>query len=99
MKEWERRFSNEVNEEAKKASVFASLVRHIDLIYGSDWSIADTSSVSDPRPMTTFAHGVEVPRVEILDPEGCTIRRLRFNSLLNKLQSGDSEDSGKYEQF
>ena len=49
--------------------------------------------------MTTFAHGVEVPRVEILDPEGCTIRRLRFNSLLNKLQSGDSEDSGKYEQF
>ena len=99
LKEWERRFSNEVNEEAKKASVFASLVRHIDLIYGSDWSIADTSSVSDPRPMTTFAHGVEVPRVEILDPEGCTIRRLRFNSLLNKLQSGDSEDSGKYEQF
>ena len=97
LKEWERRFSNEVSEGAKKASIFASLVRHIDLIYGSEWSIADTSSVSDPRPMTTFAHGMEVPRVEILDPEGCAIRRLRLNSLLRKLQSGDYPDSGKHE--
>jgi hypothetical protein len=99
LKEWERRFSNEVSEGANRASIFASLVRHIDLIYGSEWSIANTSGVSDPRPMTTFAHGMEVPRVEILDPEGCAIRRLRFNSLLNKLQGGDSADSGKHEQF
>ncbi|ULA70127.1 MAG: hypothetical protein LZF62_480328 [Nitrospira sp.] len=97
LKEWERRFSNEVSEGAKKASIFASLVRHIDLIYGSEWSIADTSKLSDPSPMTTFSHGMEVPRVEILDPEGCAIRRLRFNSLLRKLQGKDSPDFGKHE--
>lgn len=97
LKEWERRFSNEVSEGAKKASIFASLVRHIELIYGSEWSIAGTSSVSDPTPMTTFSHGMEVPRIEILDPEGCALRRLRFNSLLRGLQGGDSPDSIKHE--
>ncbi len=99
LKEWERRFSNDVREGAEKASIFASLVRHIDLIYGSEWSIASTSSVSDPRPLTEFSHGMEVPRVEILDPEGCAIKRLRFNLLLNKLRDGDITDSGKHEQF
>lgn len=97
LKEWERRFSNDVKEGAEKASIFASFVRHIDLIYGSEWSIGDTSSVSDPRPLTEFSHGMEVPRIEILDPEGCTIRRLRFNSLLMKLQRQDIPDSANHE--
>lgn len=99
LKAWERRFANEVSEGAKKASVFASLVRHIDLIYGSRWSIADTSNVSDPKPMIEMSHGMEVPRVEILDPEGCVLRRLRFNSLLSMLENQDISDSGNHEQF
>jgi hypothetical protein len=90
IKEWQRRFSNEISIGARRASVLASLVRHVDIIYGSEWSIADTQSVSDPRPMTTFSHGMEVPRVEILDPEGCAIRRLRFNSRLKKLQEAEA---------
>ena len=92
VKEWERRFSNEVSTGARKASVFASLVRHIDIIYGSEWSIAGNQSVSDPRPMTRFSHGIEVPRLELLDPEGCAIRRLRCISKLKKLQ-GDEASS------
>lgn len=86
VKEWERRFSNEVSTGARNASVFASLVRHIDIIYGSEWSIAGAQRISDPRPMTRFSHGMEVPRLEILDPEGCAIRRLRYYSRLIKLQ-------------
>lgn len=75
LKKWERRFSAEINEGARKASVLASLVRHIDIIYGSEWSIAETSQLSDPQPMSTFSHGTEFPRLEILDPEGCVLRR------------------------
>lgn len=90
VKEWQRRFSNDVNAGARKASIFASLVRHIDIIYGSDWSIAGTQSVSDPQPMTRFSHGMEVPRLEILDPEGCAIRRLQYISRLQKLQEEES---------
>jgi hypothetical protein len=97
LKEWERRFSIEVSEGAKKASVFASLIRHIDLIYGSEWSNANTSRLSDPTPMTTLSHSMEVPRLEVLDPEGCIMRRIRLNSLLKKLQMGYSHDSGNHE--
>jgi len=84
-RDWERRFASEVDSGAKQASIFRSLVRNYQIIYGSQWSTYQGGVISPPRTPQSFAHGTEFPRVELLDPEGMSLRRLRANAKLREM--------------
>ena len=57
-------------------SVFMSVVTKVKLIYGNEFSFSDGKSISNASTMSHIENSMELPRLEIIDPEGMTIRRL-----------------------
>jgi hypothetical protein len=71
-----KRFNALIKKHAEEKSIFMSLVSKVQLIYGHDFSFSIGESISDASPMTHFEKAMELPRLEIIDPEGMTIRRI-----------------------
>ncbi|MCK4830205.1 hypothetical protein KA005_81560 [bacterium] len=72
-----KRFNARVKKLVEEKSVFMSLVTKVQLIYGREFSFSVGQSVSDASPMAHFEKSMELPRLELIDPEGMVIRRLR----------------------
>jgi hypothetical protein len=71
------RFNTQVRKMAEEKSVFMRFAKKVQLIYGSEFSFAVGDSVSDASPMEHFEQSMELPRLEVIDPEGMAIRRLQ----------------------
>lgn len=95
LKDWERRFANEIDAGAKQASLFRQLVRNYQILYGSQWSTFQGGVISNSSSPQHISHGTELPRLELLDPEGAAIRRLQLNSKLLNLLKDDSENEAE----
>ncbi len=71
------RFSAQVKKMAEEKSIFRQFANKVMLVYGREFSFSTGKSLSDAAPMAQFEHSMELPRLELVDPEGMSIRRLR----------------------
>lgn len=72
-----REFSRKVSEGAHKTSILSKLAKHVDLIYGDQWSIMVQDKLGDPTPFEKVSHSFEASRLEEIDPEGMAVRRMQ----------------------
>ncbi len=75
----DRRMNAEIQKQAKEKSVFMRFASSVHLIYGNKFSSLVRDSVGDATPMAHIEHSMELPRLELIDPEGMAIRRINAN--------------------
>ncbi len=71
-----KRMNAEIQKNAKEKSVFMRFASSVHLIYGNKFSSLVRDSVGDATPMAHIEHSMELPRLELIDPEGMAIRRI-----------------------
>ena len=71
-----RRMNAEIQKHAKEKSILRHLASEVHLIYGNTFSALIKETVGDATPMAHFEQSMELPRLELIDPEGMTIRRI-----------------------
>ena len=82
-------FSNKISREAKEKSVFAKLAKNTHIIYGSRWAVMTVDGkLGQATDFNKFGHSMELPRVEIIDPEGMALRRLQTTSGIKESGNG-----------
>jgi hypothetical protein len=91
----QRNFQNQVQEGAKKHSVFMNFVHEVQLLYGKTWSTFMGENLSAPSELSSFGHSVEFPRLELIDPEQMQFRRLVARSEINLIESRNQTPSAK----
>ena len=82
-------FSNEVAQSARKQSIFAQLVKNVQIIYGSRWSILMEGRLGEDTPFREIGSSMEFPRLEEIDPEGMALRRIRASAKIKGLEDSD----------
>jgi len=80
-----REFSNKITKGAQEKSIFFQLVKNVQIIYGSRWSILTENSLGEDTAFSELSTSMEFPRLEIIDPEGMALGRLRAATKLRKL--------------
>jgi hypothetical protein len=70
-----RRLSVEIRKSATEHATLLKLFQTVQLIYGEKFSFSRGNTVSEPSPFAHFSESMEMPRIEIIDPEGMAIRR------------------------
>jgi hypothetical protein len=71
-----RKFSNEMSQSIEESSVFMKLIRKVRLIYGKTWSSFHDGKLGKSSGLQQFSNSFEIPRLEVIDPEGIAFRRL-----------------------
>lgn len=82
---YRRRISRETSEAAKEHSTLLSLFKHIDLIYGGESGAFDGRQLSKASPLTPFSSSVEIPLLELCDPEQMALHRLQAAAKISQL--------------
>jgi hypothetical protein len=77
LEEFHRNFYNEIQEGSVKYSALLSVIPSVKILYGHTWSSFHGNQLSDPTDMHKFSHSVELPRMELIDPEQMQLRRLQ----------------------
>lgn len=72
----QQHFHAKIHRLAREKSVFLSAVHNVALIYGKTFSFTVGHEISNPSPMVQFEKSMELPRIELIDPEGMHIRRI-----------------------
>jgi len=90
-------FSSQVARKAHEKSVFAKLVKNVQIIYGSRWSIYMEGNLGGDTSFSEISSSMEFPRLEIIDPEGMALKRLQVSAKIKDLGSNDvvTESMGK----
>lgn len=86
-----RRFSRAVAKSAEEMSVFAKLLKKVQLLYGQQWSTFHDDTLSGPSSLQQFSSSVEMPRMEFIDPEGMNLRRYHASVKIRELCSTTEE--------
>jgi hypothetical protein len=81
-----REFSRKVAEGARKASILSELAKHINIMYGDQWSIMAQDKLGDPTPFKKVSHSFEASRLEGIDPEGMVLRRIKATLKIENLK-------------
>jgi len=81
-----RSLSNQISEGMRKHSVIISLVKHVQMVYGSTWCNLLNGQLDKETRLTEFQESMEFPRVEAIDPEGMRMRRIRASLELQRLE-------------
>jgi hypothetical protein len=72
-----RVLAEQVSRGIRERSVLLSLVKHVQIVYGSTWSNLIGGQLSDDSGFKEFQETMEFPRLESIDPEGMKIRRIQ----------------------
>jgi hypothetical protein len=88
-----RRFVSQVSQGAEKMSVFAQLFKKVRLLYGKEWRTFHGGELSATSGLREFSHSVEIPRLELIDPEGMNLRRIHALSMMRDVQAPCQDDS------
>ena len=84
-----RRFSGQISKGAEAASVCMSLVKHVHLLYGGkQWRSFQGGTLSETSGLKTVTSSFEIPRLEMIDPEGMALHRLEVSTLIASLTKG-----------
>ncbi|MFC2016932.1 hypothetical protein ACFLUD_00780 [Chloroflexota bacterium] len=81
-----RSLSNQISEGMRKQSVLVSLVKHVQVVYGSTWCNLLNGQLNEESHFSEFQESMEFPRVESIDPEGMRIRRINASLELQRLE-------------
>ena len=81
-----RSLSNQISEGMRKHSVLISLVKHVQMVYGSTWCNLLNGQLNEETHLAEFQETMEFPRVESIDPEGMRMRRVRASLELQRLE-------------
>ena len=81
-----RSLSNQISEGMRKHSVLISLVKHVQMVYGSTWCTLLNGQLDKETRLAEFQETMEFPRVESIDPEGMRMRRIRASLELQRLE-------------
>jgi len=82
---YSRRFSNVVSKGAEQASVFMQFIKKVQLLYGKTWSSFYGGKLGETSSLKQFSSSSEIPRMEIIDPEGMALRRLYASAKILEL--------------
>lgn len=66
----------QIQKHARENSIFNLFGASVHLIYGNKFCALVEGNVGDATPMAYFEKSMELPRLELIDPEGMAIRRL-----------------------
>lgn len=81
-----REFSSGVSQAARDKSVFAKLVKNVQVIYGSTWSVMIGGRLGEASGFHEFSGSMEFPRLEGIDPEGMAMRRIEAGSSIMEVE-------------
>ena len=82
-----RALTEQVSKSMREQSVLVSLVKHVQIVYGSTWSNLIGGKLSDDNRFAEFHEDMEFPRLESIDPEGMKIRRIQATLELQQLEA------------
>jgi len=82
-----RTLTEQVSRSMREQSVLFSLVKHVQIVYGSTWSNLIGGKLSDDSRFAEFHEDMEFPRLESIDPEGMKIRRMQAALELQQLEA------------
>ena len=72
-----QKLDKEIKDGMQEQSVFMSLIGPpIIAIYGNKNSLLRNNKIEDVSNFSEFGHSIEIPIIELLDPEGMKIKRL-----------------------
>lgn len=78
-------FSSQVNRLTHEKSIFFKLAKNVEIIYGSRWSIYMEGNLGEDTSFSEFSSSMEFPRLEIIDPEGMALRRIKAAAKIREL--------------
>lgn len=82
-----RALTEQVSKSMREQSILVSLVKHVQIVYGSTWSNLIGGKLSDDSRFAEFHEDMEFPRLESIDPEGMKIRRIQAALELQQLEA------------
>lgn len=82
-----RRFSNAISKRSSELSILTQLCKHVRLIYGRQWSTYNGGTLGETSTLKQFSAEMEVPRLEMIDPEYMALRRLHAAIRIAELKS------------
>lgn len=82
-----RRFSNEISKKAEEMSVFMQLFKKVVLPYGKAWRTFNDGKLGGASAFHEVSSSIEVPRMEIIDPEEMALRRLHASVKIQQLST------------
>jgi hypothetical protein len=82
-----RALAGQVSKSMREQSVLVSLVKHVQIVYGSTWSNLIGGKLSDDSKFAEFHEDMEFPRLESIDTEGMKIRRIQAALELQQLEA------------
>jgi len=68
----------------KDKSVFLSLIKSTQILYGDRWSLQGDAHGEQPQKFQELSYSVEMPRFENIDPEGMVLKRMFINLNLKR---------------
>jgi hypothetical protein len=83
---YRRQFSNAVSKNSEEASIFIKLMRKTQLLYGKAWSAFQAVALGNSHGLQKISVSEELPRMEIIDPEGMALRRLHAAMTIFELE-------------
>jgi hypothetical protein len=92
MEEFTRKFGNEVHEGARQNSVFMQMVHEVAILYGLAWSTFQGNQLGATTNMQRISHGTELPRLDLIDPEGMQMDRLFALTQIRALENDIQEN-------
>jgi hypothetical protein len=82
-----QRMQREINSGVEKHSVFLKLVTRVTLLYGKKWRVFyPDGTLSEPSGLQELSNTFEVPRLDLVDPEGMQLRRLNASARIAELE-------------
>lgn len=82
-----RALAEQISKSMREQSALVSLVKHVQIVYGSTWSNLMGGKLSDDSKFAEFHEDMEFPRLESIDPEGMRIRRIQAALELQQLEA------------
>ena len=82
---YNRRFSNQVSKGVKEHSLLQALCKNVRLLYGKQWRTHFDGKLSEPSALQLVSTSFEIPRMEEIDPEGMTLKRLQVSNWISRL--------------
>jgi len=84
-REQSRRNSKHMMESARSASPLFGLFKQIFMLYGSKSSHYQDHVLSDARPYADISSSIEIPIVDVLDPEEMALRQMNASANINRV--------------
>ncbi|HKP04999.1 MAG TPA: hypothetical protein VJU77_16730 [Chthoniobacterales bacterium] len=80
-----RTMNREIHDKAEEQSVFAQLMKNVEMLYGDAFSSYDDANLSETTPMGEHSFEFEFPNLEFIAPEDMALRRLHALQMIHRL--------------